>query len=180
MDKQKIRQISYSIDIKEAAFKSEIIAKKVISLNKFKESKSIFIYLAKDNEVNTDYIIQQSLQENKSVFVPLIIGNEMDIAKINTSTKFRIGKFGIREPLGAEIIKDGQLIDLSIIPMVAFDSNLNRLGHGKGFYDKWLNKNVTLKIGICFEERKFDKVPIDNNDVQMDVIISEKEIYLKK
>lgn len=180
MDKQVARKIAFSIEIIDAEIKSEEIALKLISLDEYKKANSIFTYLSKDNEVNTAFIIQHALENNKTVFVPILVANEMEIAQINSSTKYQNGKFDIKEPINCQIINDVQEINISIVPMVAFDPDLNRLGHGKGYYDKWLKKNITFKIGLCFEEKKFDKIPIDYNDVQMDIVISEKKIYCKK
>ena len=68
-----------------------------------------------------------------------------------------------------------------IIPMLAFDSNLNRLGYGGGFYDRFIQKiekqNTCVKIGLALSCQKINKVPIDKYDKKMDFIITEKRIY---
>ena len=108
-----------------------------------------------------------------------IINNkfEMSFYSWNPSEPLTINKFGILEPLKEKKIIPSTLI----IPMLAFDSNLNRLGYGGGFYDRFIQKlerqNICVKIGLALSCQKINKVPIDKFDKKMDFIITEKRIY---
>ena len=69
--------------------------------------------------------------------------------------------------------------DLILVPLLAYDSNNNRLGYGKGFYDKFLNKflkkkNKITTIGVAFAFQKYNKLPVSNLDIKLDYIITEK------
>lgn len=88
--------------------------------------------------------------------------------KLNISEKFKI-----LEPTSKKII-DQDNIDVAIIPGVAFDIEKNRMGRGKGYYDKFLKDKKFLKVGICFDYQLLDKIPVEVNDIKMDEIISEK------
>lgn len=175
MNKNTVRQELKKIDIIDKETKSAIICSKLISSEEYVNARSIFVYLATDREVATDVIVKDALLRNKRVFVP-ITTEVMRLAKINEKTQFGIKKFGIREPK-TPILCDA-IPDLSIIPLVGFDRNLNRLGHGAGYYDKWLNGKNTKKIALAFAEQEVDDVYSDEYDVKMDKIITDKEILV--
>lgn len=180
MNKQEIRQVVKSIEVKDRQLKSNAISKTLFSLDRYVHCKSIFIYLSLSEEVCTDYIVTNAFLNGIKVFVPVLNDNIMKVVEINKGTIFKKDRYGIRQPID-EIQSDyDPFIDLAIIPMVAFDTCLNRLGHGKGYYDKWLRGKNIYKIGLCFDEYKFGKIPIENHDVPMDVIITDKKLYEKK
>ena len=91
----------------------------------------------------------------------------------------RINKYGILEPfqLAKKIIPD-----VMLVPLLAYDNKNYRLGYGGGFYDKFLNKylktnNKILTIGVAFSFQKYNKLPINRNDVKLDFILTEKGIF---
>jgi 5-formyltetrahydrofolate cyclo-ligase len=69
--------------------------------------------------------------------------------------------------------------DIILVPGLAFDKKLNRLGRGKGFYDRFLKNFAGIKVGVCFEIQLVDEVPIDDHDIELDYLITEKNIYNK-
>ncbi|MDA3778950.1 MAG: 5-formyltetrahydrofolate cyclo-ligase, partial [Bacteroidales bacterium] len=79
----------------------------------------------------------------------------------------------ILEPIG-ETFTDYNSIDIIVVPGVAFDDNMNRLGRGKAYYDKLLHNCKAKKIGICFNFQIINKVPVDKHDITMDLVISDK------
>jgi 5-formyltetrahydrofolate cyclo-ligase len=88
----------------------------------------------------------------------------------------KINKFGIPEPVPSRIFYP----DILLVPLVGYDDNLNRLGYGGGFYDRYIEKiekikNV-IKIGIAFSFQKITSVPTNNYDKKLDFVITEKEI----
>ena len=92
--------------------------------------------------------------------------------------RYRINKLNIKEPdpdYGTIINKND--LDVIIVPLLGFDEKRNRLGHGKGYYDRFLKDLKALKIGVAFEAQKLDAVCIDEHDIPLDLIITEKEVY---
>ena len=88
-----------------------------------------------------------------------------------------VNEFGILEPLKSQ----EKVPDIMLIPMLAFDKNKYRLGYGKGFYDRYLNKYLKkfkniLTVGVAFSFQRHHKLPINNNDVKLDFIVTEKGI----
>ena len=88
----------------------------------------------------------------------------------------KVNEFGMLEPC---LKKKSLVPNIMLIPLLAFDSNNNRLGYGKGFYDKFLNKLLKNKkkittIGVAFSFQKYNKLPVSNFDVKLDYILTEK------
>jgi len=87
-----------------------------------------------------------------------------------------VNKFGMLEPS----LKNKFVVpNLMLIPLLAFDNNNNRLGYGKGFYDRFLNKFLKVKkkittIGVAFSFQKYNKLPVTNLDIKLDYILTEK------
>lgn len=140
----------------------------------FQESKTIFIYNSLEDEVQTFDFIRKWSSE-KDFYLPVIEKDEMVFRRCRSNTCFQQSAFGIMEPVG-ENYTDYKKVDLIIIPGVAFDRKMNRLGRGKAYYDRFLPKVKAPKLGICFEFQLFDEIPADRNDVKMDYIVSENEL----
>ena len=85
--------------------------------------------------------------------------------------------FGVPEPIGSEIPATGDDVDTIILPMLGFDRTGRRIGYGAGYYDRFLAKNRKLrKIGIAFSCQEYENLPVDENDIPMDCIITEEGI----
>ena len=150
---------------------STIIVNKILDLDIYKESRVVALYNSLPSEVETKDLINKSL--DKLILLPKIINNEMVFIEIYNNTKYEKSSFGVLEPIGT--IYNGP-IDIIIVPGVAFDRNLNRLGFGKGYYDKYLSNKEIYKVGICFSEQLVDTLPSDDHDIKMDLVITEKEL----
>ena len=100
----------------------------------------------------------------------------MDFFKWSINDPLKINKYGIPEPTSSKILYP----DILLVPLVGYDSHLNRLGYGGGFYDRYIEKiekiKKIIKIGLAFSYQKIISVPIDQYDKKMDYIITEKEI----
>ena len=155
--------------------KSNQIFLNLIGLDIFKSSNIIGIYCSMIDEVDTFKIIEYCLLNNKEVLVPKLNNDStMNFYKISGLNALSIkNKFGISEPISD---KKQDNMELMIVPGVCFDECLNRVGFGKGYYDKYLlNKNV-YKIGICFDWQILDSdfININEYDVPMDIVLTDK------
>lgn len=126
----------------------------------------IMLYNSIDNEVDVSFLTDK----NKTILYPRVEGDMIVAVKPEGFLK---GSFGINEPVGEAY--NGK-IDAVIVPMCAFDNNLNRLGFGKGYYDRFLKNLECTKIGVAFFCQKTDNITTKNTDVKMDIIVTEKEI----
>ena len=100
----------------------------------------------------------------------------MDFFEFINGDPLKINKFGIAEPISAKKIYP----DIIFVPLVAYDDDLNRLGYGGGFYDRYLEKvskiKKIFKIGLGFSYQEIKKIPINKHDKKLDLIITEKKI----
>jgi 5-formyltetrahydrofolate cyclo-ligase len=130
--------------------------------------KSIGIYINFNDEINTKNIIQYCFDHNIKVSVPKTRGIEMIFVEIKSWNNLKKGVWGILEPISNIETKD---LDLCIIALLAYNSKLNRLGYGGGYYDKYLQKNKVYKIGLAYKFQYQEYDIYNNFDVKMDDII---------
>ncbi len=160
-------------NIKDKDIKSSIIKNKVINTIEYQNSKVIALYKNLGSEVKTNELIDYALNDNKIVVLPKVIGNTLVFYKTDNKS-FTKSKYNIYEPIETDIVDN---IDLFIVPGICFDKYKNRLGFGKGYYDRALKTN-SKKIGICFEEQIYEnRIKVDPFDIRMDKIITDKNIY---
>lgn len=177
MNKSDLRlKIKENINALSAEYKQNadrLIAENVISSDAFKKSKSIFIYVSTANEPDTYSIIKTALKNGKNVYVPKCIDKSNMIAvRINKLDELTIGKYGIPEPIGTQII-NADKIDLAIIPCISASPDGKRLGHGAGYYDRFLQKSDCFKLCLCYKALLSNDIPMDTHDIYMDNIITE-------
>ena len=160
--------------------KSGEIEKKLFSLNELKEADTVLFYISYNNEVFTHDMIKKFLVDKKNVVVPISnkIDNSLILSKLEKWKDLHVGSYSILEPIKDKIKKISiNEVDLIIIPGLGFDKKGNRLGHGKGYYDNLLKKSLNqTKIGLAFEFQIIDKIPVDDHDKPVDIIITEKRI----
>lgn len=157
------------------------IASILSELTEYKNCNHLFLYASAEEEVDTFLLFEKAKRQNKKVYFPKVTGDDsMEFIEVNNRGQLFCGYKGILEPIGDEYTK--QMPEIIIVPGVAFDKEFNRMGYGKGFYDRYLadkGKNA-LKIGICYDIQLLKKIPNEENDIQMDIIVTEKEIWKKK
>ena len=151
------------------------------NLTKLKEIRSadvVFIYVSTENEPDTREIIKLLLSNGKRVCVPKCTGKGiMRSFEIRSLDELEEGRYGILEPSGKSCEVLPSNIDTAIIPCAAADRNLNRLGHGGGYYDRFMEKGGFTKIVISYEALLTEAVPKEEHDIPSDYLVTEKEIY---
>jgi 5-formyltetrahydrofolate cyclo-ligase len=152
---------------------------KILKNQKKKNTKVLSIYYPSNYEVNVLSIFQliKKIKIKIKILLPVIKpGNQMNFTVWKYLDPLRVNKFGMLEPCPS---KKTMVPDFMLVPLLAFDKNNNRLGYGKGFYDKFLNKFLknkkkTTTIGIAFSFQKYNKLPVSYLDVKLDYILTEK------
>jgi 5-formyltetrahydrofolate cyclo-ligase len=170
----KIRELKKKFSLEEKLKFSESIFKKISSSEIFQKSQTILLYWSLEDEVHTHKFINE-WENRKTLLLPAIVNNDLEIRSFkNENTLIKSDNMGIMEPEGDEY-RDLESIDLAIIPGMAFDKQNNRMGRGKGYYDRLLPKLTNVyKIGICFSFQLLIEIPVTENDVKMDCIITEQ------
>ena len=134
-------------------------------------------YYPSNYEIDDLAILDLLEKKNFKVSLPIIKkDNQMKFYRWSRSDPLRVNKFGIPEPVSSKIFYP----DILLVPLVAYDNNLNRLGYGGGYYDRFIEKlektKKIIKIGLAFSFQKISSIPIDQYDKRLDFIITEKKI----
>ena len=171
-----------SLDKNSLAKMNEEIFKKVTT-GKVAEligKRPVFIYASYNNEADTFKIADFFIEKGNIVAYPKALNKnrEMSFYKVNSTKELIKGYRGILEPLPKTSVDEISKVAVMIVPVVAFDKKLNRVGYGGGFYDTYLiNKPPYMKIGIAFEKQCFNIDDVEENDIKMDYIVTEKNIW---
>ena len=139
--------------------------------------KSIGGYYPSNYEIDDLDILDLLEKKNFKVSLPIIKkDNQMNFYSWSRNDPLKINKFGIPEPVSSKIFYP----DILLVPLVAYDSSLNRLGYGGGYYDRYIEKiekiKKVTKIGLAFSFQKISSIPINQYDKKLDFIVTEKEI----
>ena len=155
---------------------SRKIQNQVVTHPFFLESDVIYCYVDYRNEVSTMSIINQAWKLGKRVAVPKVEGDEINFYYISDFSALKEGYCQIREP--DEQMPANSEKALVIMPGVAFDKNRNRIGYGKGFYDRFMLSHPFCKtIALAFECQMVDEIKSDLFDYRPEILITEEHIY---
>ena len=151
---------------------SKLIQERLMALPEFRNAGHILLYNALSDEVGTKDILAR-WHKKKKLYLPVIKGVDLDIVPYEGEERLvREKVYGIPEPIGKKL-HDESLIDLIVVPGMAFDSRNNRLGRGKGYYDRILKRLPNApKIGLAFDFQIVEQVPAEPHDVKMDFVIT--------
>ncbi|MBQ8002352.1 MAG: 5-formyltetrahydrofolate cyclo-ligase [Clostridia bacterium] len=150
-----------------------IIAEKIKQLPEYKRAEVVMIYMPILNEAD----ITGLMGDNKIFLVPVTEGDEIYPCPVTGS--WVDGRFNVPEPKDKKVF-DKAKIDVVIVPGVAFDLKGNRMGYGKGYYDKFLKDITVFKIGVCHALQLTDEIYSEEHDIKMDMIVTERDVWRKK
>ena len=179
MNKSKIRSKILKVTKKKFNSNFKINLDKFFSFLKINRYnlKNIGGYYPYNFEIDDLEILELLERKNYRVLLPIIKKkNQMDFYRWTKNDPLKINKYGIPEPVSSRIFYP----DILLIPLVGYDKDLNRLGYGGGFYDRYIEKiekiKKVIKIGLAFSYQKLKSLPINQYDKKLDFIITEKEI----
>ena len=172
-----------NIDVIEKEEMDKKILNKFYESKYYRESKNIFIYISYDSEINTKEIINKSLIDNKKIYVPRTEFKTrlMDAVEITSLDDLIESEYGILEPSIDEPHIEPNELDLIVVPGVGFDRNGGRMGYGAGFYDRYFKKiskdkmKKIVKLALAYDFQILEDVPMNEQDVPVNYIITEKE-----
>jgi 5-formyltetrahydrofolate cyclo-ligase len=174
--RQTVAQLKESYSAETLSMLSEKILKRLEQNPLFRQAKGIALYHALPGEVQTAACIEK-WRTKKKIFLPVVDGDQLHLYRYTGKDTLKKNAFDIWEPdtslLQTTSTED---IDLIIVPGIAFDRQRNRMGRGKGYYDRLLASSTAPCIGICFQFQLFEHVPADAHDRKMTLIITEQEI----
>ena len=176
--RKSIRALKNSVPQEERDAKSSAIQEKLLSMGIFEKPGTILLYHALPDEVNTDLLLSTLSNRrggDKRIILPVVEGEYL-ILKEYIPDEMCTGYRSISEPTGNVLI-DPSEIEFAIIPGMAFDSACNRMGRGKGFYDKLLPHLKCPTVGLGFSFQMVENIPCEEFDKPLDMVATETEIY---
>ncbi len=161
--------------LKEASGK---ITVQVLSSPLYRQAASLFVYVSTEQEPDTCAIMEDAWKAGKAVYVPKCSGQgRMDAVRVFGWDDLAPGAYGVPEPVGAPA--DGLLpaIDLAVVPCVSATAEGKRLGHGAGYYDRFLRAHPMPRLCLCFHALLLTDLPTDQLDAPMDAVITEEGTF---
>ncbi len=173
-------------DVREAQNKA--ITNILLNTSLYESAAFILTYVSYGTEVDTRAFIRQALRDGKKVYVPKILSNrKMDFFLCEDLGSLSAGKMGIPEPdpdpetlfpYTTHISLDSAENCMILVPGLAFDSKLGRIGYGGGYYDQYLSHFCKkMSIGMAFNEQIIDEVPMGQEDIPMDLVVTPDRAY---
>ena len=150
----------------------DIITRALIDSKILQDKNNILCYIPVNNEVETKLLIDDLQALHQKVYVPAYDNDKgrYVFAQFNGWDNLVVGPYDVMQPVDSQ---ETDTIDLAILPGVAFDVQCNRLGYGKGVYDKLLAGMACAKIGLAYDFQIMEELPIEDHDLKMDMVITE-------
>lgn len=161
-------------------FKSTLACQHLQSVQEFQNSTVVMMFLSLAREILTAGAIAAALEQGKGVAVPKVNWHDhsiIPVALTSLEAEMESDRYGLRHPVRAEQMP-AERIDLVVVPGLGFDQQGNRLGHGGGFYDRFLSANgcTWTTCGLAFEEQVMEEVPVEEHDVNLDMLVTDAGI----
>ncbi len=169
------------LSLKEIEDKSLAIANHCLELPIWKRSLySLYLSIRSQKEVDTDYLLTILQGKDKDVCLSKSDFTHVDMEHflLTDNTRIEVNRWGIPEPISGIKIQP-EVIDVVFVPLLAYDENGNRVGYGKGFYDRFLEacKPNVIKIGLSFFPPEKDAIKASHDDIPLDYCVTPKRIY---
>lgn len=155
---------------------SRDITAKLLSHPVLLRADVVLLYASLPDEVDTNQLLRELRDMGKKILLPVVVDDErMEVTAYQGDGRMREGAFHIKEPVG-EPFTDYTAIGVAVVPGMAFDRKGNRLGRGKGYYDRFLARiPYTYIIGVCYDFQLLEEVPTENHDRKVDEVVSSEQ-----
>lgn len=182
--RRRLKDIQSSLDLDWIAQASQAIHQRIRQLPEYQSAYAIMTYVSMGKEVETHRLLSLMQEDGKAVVIPWCEGDDLRLFRFTSFEELRRGTLGILEPQvelrsWRDRLFHPHNLDLILVPGLGFDRSGNRLGRGRGYYDRFL-KTVppnAVRVGLCFECQFVEAVPVSSDDEPMDLIVTECRIY---
>ena len=150
---------------------ADIVFNTIKAMPVWQQAQHVLCYWSLPDELPTHDAVNRWLADGKNIYLPRVVGDDLEIVpyhgaqSLDDNNKFHIG-----EPVGDAV--DAACLELIIVPAVALDSKRNRLGRGKGFYDRLLSTTSCLTIGVVCDFQLVEEVPVEPHDRPLDCVVT--------
>lgn len=176
--RKRVRSLKKSYTNEQLMAMSEKISAGLLAEQRVLEANCILAYFPLPDEVSIVNVIDALVSQGKTVLLPEVVSDtEMILREYHSGKDLKAGAFGILEPTGKPFCNYEQ-IDVALVPGMAFDRNGNRLGRGKGYYDRFFDAveaqagRIPYLLGVAFPFQMFDEIPHDEHDKMMDKVLT--------
>ena len=173
--RKKIRELKRAVSPEEKLRRSEAVMQKVETLPEFEKARVVLLYWSMADEVQTHSFVNRWYKK-KVLLLPCVDGDDLLLRQYTGPECMVEGEqFGIGEPSATlPVYTDLESVEIIIVPGVAFDRAGNRMGRGRGFYDRLLKSTPNaMKIGVAYDFQMLDSIPVEPHDVKMNRVITE-------
>ncbi|MCG3177236.1 MAG: hypothetical protein MOGMAGMI_02204 [Candidatus Omnitrophica bacterium] len=177
--REHMRQRLRSQEPEERRKRSLLIEERFLQMDAYRKARLVLYYVSMPQEVDTFRLMESALAQGKRVAVPACdtAGTDLGVYELSSLGQLRPGTLGILEPevstCEAVVLAE---IDLVVVPGLAYDLRKNRLGRGKGYYDRFLSRlpESVPKVALAFDFQIVDEVPVEDHDVPLDVVLTDR------
>lgn len=161
------------------------ITDRLTALPEYQSAKSVMWYIDVRDEAPTRHVLPSAIASEKTIIVPYCVEGELELFALESMEELETGMYSILEPkkflrgiTGKNLAVND--IDLIVVPGVAFGASGERIGHGKGYYDKLLSraKPQTVFIALAMQCQIFEDIPMQDHDIYMDKVVTEDTVYV--
>lgn len=170
-----IKNLKRAISPEKIEEEAQTVFDTIEALRVFQNAKNVMLYASLPDELPTSDTIKR-WSNSKDVYLPRVSGDDIEVVKLDGDMV--TGSFGIQEPQGESV--SPECLDLIIVPAVALDRHCNRLGRGRGFYDRLLRSSKAFTIGVAFDVQFVDEVPTEETDVPLCGIVTASHVSFRK
>ena len=173
--RQQMKHLKAMTPVAVREVEAAIVFKRITTMPVWQQAQHILCYWSLPDELPTHDSVNQWLAAGKNIYLPRVKGDDLEIVpyhgqeSLDDNNKFHIG-----EPVGDAV--DPSCLELIIVPAVALDRNRNRLGRGKGYYDRLLSTTACPTIGVACEFQLVNEVPVEPHDRPLDYIVTSDEV----
>ena len=154
------------------------IRRLILDFDAWRSAKAVFVYVSKWEEPDTRALLEDALAAGKALYVPLCRpGGVLEAVRIRSVGELRPGTLSIPEPPEDGERAGEDTIELALVPCVSASRDGRRLGHGAGYYDRFLASCRCRTLCLCYEALLCEFIPTDGHDVRMDAVATEKGIW---
>lgn len=175
--RRRVRARKQMIDQSERLAAAQRVFDTVRSMAAYMVARRVLLYHSLPDELSTHLFFENS-PADKTYYLPRVNGLDLEILPYERS-RMHLGSFRIEEPDGDDTI-DIDDIDLVIVPAVAYDRHGNRVGRGKGYYDRLLSRSRATTIGICYDFQLFDEFDTDDFDIPVDYVVADGHAVIRR
>ena len=175
--RREIREAAEALDKEYCRMADQAILRWAAALPEYETAGTVFCFVGTSDEIDTVPMLQDALARGKKIGVPRCVARGiMEVCCLSSLDDLEKGSYGIMEPKEGTLLMRPEELELAIVPCLSCSSDGKRLGHGGGYYDRYLEQTGAFRAVLCRGRSIREDIPMDVHDKRMDAVISEDGI----